>query len=237
MRYFNFGLIFLLCVGTVTAQKKLSFAQNQPIGYHSDIASIEAPQKKSVFLAVVASLVLPGAGEWYAGSFESGKYYMIAEGGLWLTYAGFRTYSTWLRHDAEQYALQHAQTDISNKDDKYAVDVGNFMTTDEYNLTRIRNAEYDLMYVDNSNTWSWDSDANRARFKDIRIRSDRIKNNSNFVIAVVVVNHLLSAFSAGKKAANYNRSLSEERSVEIQPYAIALRTGVQDFVIGITAQF
>jgi len=45
--------------------------------------------KKSVVLAVVASLILPGMGELYAGSFESGKYNLIAEGGLWLTYSGF----------------------------------------------------------------------------------------------------------------------------------------------------
>ena len=48
-----------------------------------DLDVSPAPEsKKSVMLAVVASLIVPGMGELYAGSFETGKYYLIAEGGL-----------------------------------------------------------------------------------------------------------------------------------------------------------
>ncbi len=43
-----------------------------------------APSKKSVGLAAIYSLLLPGMGELYAEGFSSGKYFLIAEGVLWL---------------------------------------------------------------------------------------------------------------------------------------------------------
>jgi hypothetical protein len=188
-------------------------------------------------LAVVASLLVPGMGELYAGSFETGKYHLIAEGGLWLTYAGFRIHANSLQQDAQTFAVQHAGANFDNKDDQYPVNIGNFINTDEYNLTRLRNRESDFLYSGSQYSWQWDSDANRTQFKDLRIRSGEVKNNSKFVIAAVIVNHLLSAFSAGKKAAAYNRSLSMLDCVEIQTYAVRSGGQVDGFGLSITTPF
>lgn len=159
-------------------------------------------------------------GELYAGSFESGKYNFIAEGGLWLTYSGFIMHANWLQQDARTFASQHADANFDNKDDQYSVNIGNFNTTDEYNQTKLRNREYDLVYTGDQYNWQWDSDADRAQFKDLRIRSGEIKNNAKFIIGAIVVNHLLSAFSAGRKAAAYNKSLSMLDKIEIQTFAL-----------------
>jgi hypothetical protein len=190
--------------------------------------------QKSVVLAVVASLVLPGMGEFYAGSFESGKYHLIAEGGLWLAYSGFRMHARSLQQDAQTFAAQHAGANFDSKDDQYPVNIGNFMNTDEYNQTRLRNRENDLLYTGSQFSWQWDSDANRTQFKDLRIRSGEVNNNSKFIIAGVVVNHLLSAFSAGRKAAAYNRSLSLLDRLEIQTYALRNGSQIDGFGLSIT---
>jgi hypothetical protein len=187
-----------------------------------DISPV-SESRKSVMLAVVASLLIPGMGELYAGSFESGKYHVVAEGGLWLTYAGFRMHSNWLQQDAQTFARQHAGADFNNKDDQYSVNIGNFNTTEKFNDTKSRNAEYNLIYnpaTQPEYLWKWDTDANRLQFKDMRIHSAEVKNNAKFVIGAVVLNHLLSAFSAGKKAAAYNRSLSAMENIEIRSYTV-----------------
>jgi hypothetical protein len=194
-------------------------------------------EKKSVMLAIAASLVLPGMGELYAGSFESGKYHLIAEGGLWMTYAGFRIHSSRLKQDAETFAYQHAGVNFNNKDDQYSVNIGNFNTTDEYNQAKLRNREYDLVYSTDAYKWQWDTDASRLRFKDLRIRSGEVKNNAKFIIAVVVVNHLISAFSAGRKAAAYNRALSALDDIQIQTFSINNGSYVDGFGISITKIF
>jgi hypothetical protein len=203
-----------------------------------DVSSVPE-SKKSVMLAVVASLLVPGLGELYAGSFETGKYYLIAEGGLWLTYGGFRTHSNWLLQDAQTFASQHADANFSNKDDQYLVNIGNFNTTAEYNDTKSRNREYKLMYQPTrpEDQWNWDTDANRLRFKDMRIHSSEVKNNAKFVIGAIVVNHLLSAFSAGKKTAAYNQSLSAIDNVEIQTYTLNNGLQVDGWGISITTHF
>jgi hypothetical protein len=195
--------------------------------------------KKSVLLAVVASLLVPGMGELYAGSFETGKYFMIAEGGLWLTYSGFRMHSNWLLQDAQTFARQHADANFSNKDDKYSVNIGNFNTTTEYNDAKNRNREYDLIYQPTLTEyqWNWDTDANRIRFKDMRIHSGEVKNNSKFIIGAIVVNHILSAFLAGKKAAAYNQSLTAMDNLEINTYTLNNGSQVDGWGISIMTHF
>ncbi len=193
--------------------------------------------KKSVVMAVLASLILPGMGELYAGSFESGKYNLIAEGGLWLAYSGFQMHANWLQQDAQTFANQHAGANFANKDDQYSVNIGNFNTTDEYNQAKLQEREYDLVYTTDQYKWQWDSDADRTQFKDLRIRSAEIKNNANFIIGAIVVNHLFSAFSAGLKAAAYNKSLSMIDKIEIQAFTLNSGTHVDGVGLSISTKF
>jgi hypothetical protein len=165
----------------------------------------ERRSAKSVVLAAALSLILPGMGELYAGSFESGKYAFFIDGGLWLSYAGMNAYGDWLRTDARAFAERHSGADLSEKDERFEVNIGNFLDTDSYNATRLRNREFDLLYAHESFAWQWDSDANRQRFKDLRIQSDQVYQNGKFIIAALVVNRIVSAFAAGRAASAYNR--------------------------------
>jgi hypothetical protein len=196
----------------------------------------ESKEKKSVLLAVVSSLILPGLGELYAGSFQTGKYNMLAEGGLWLTYAGFRLHGNWLRQDAQLLAVEHAGVDFSGKNEQFDVNIGNFMTMNEYNLAKLRNREYDLVYANSRYNWQWDSNLNRARFKDLRIGSDNAFNNAKFVIAAVVINRVISAFSAGRAAAAYNHSIAADGRIQIRPFMTSDDSGVSGFGLALTAK-
>jgi hypothetical protein len=80
------------------------------------------------------------------------------------------------------------------------------MTVDDYNEAKTKAREFDKVYTDPAYAWTWTSDAARQRFKDQRIRSDRIKESSKFVIAGMVVNRIISGFAAGRGAAAANRA-------------------------------
>lgn len=226
------------------------FGQNRPLSamvvddIQSKIAtpvnldySGSSESRKSVVFAVVASLILPGMGELYAGSFESGKYNLMAEGGLWLTYSGFRMHANWLQQDAQTFATQHAGANFNNKDDQYSVNIGNFISIDDYNQAKLRNRENDLVYTSDQYKWLWDSDADRAQFKDLRIRSAEINNNAKFIIGAIVVNHVISAFSAGRKALAYNKALSMLENIEIQTYALNSGMHVDGIGLSISTKF
>lgn len=167
--------------------------------------------KKSSATAVLYSLLLPGMGELYADGFDEGRYSLIAEGGLWLTYLSFRQYGTWIQNDARNYASVHAGAATAGKDDQYFVNVGNFNDTYEYNEKQLRDRE--LVKVYNVNTgyyWKWDSDANRREYRAMRVSSERVLNNSQFVIATIVVNRIISAINAARLVREYNSRSTEE---------------------------
>lgn len=171
------------------------------------------PERKSVFLAAAASLVLPGMGELYAGGFSSGKYFLAAEGVLWLTYGAFTAAGDASRDDARAFAAANAGVTPEGKDDQYFVDIGNFLDINEYNEKQLRDREPERLYNASPSAgyaWAWDSDASRAAYRDQRISSDTQYNNRKFVVAAIVINHVASAINAGRAAAAYNRALDEQ---------------------------
>lgn len=189
----------------LTLEHKMDFDAPKAMGFDEP-----ASDSKSTTIAVVYSLLLPGMGELYAGSFETGKYYLMADAGLWLTYGGFQLHGQWLRQDARLFAQQHAQANTDGKDDQFEVNLGNFSTVADYNEAKLRDRDYNLMYDPNSNyAWKWDSDATRLQYKNLRIRSDEVFQNSKFVLGALVLNRIISAFSAGRAVAAYNKSLAE----------------------------
>jgi len=182
-------------------QSSLTYSQQE---YHSST-------KKSVATAVLYSLILPGMGELYAEGFDQGKYSLIAEGALWLTYASFRQYGTWLRNDARQFAAVHSGAQIAGKNDQFFVDVGNFGNTYEYNEKKLIDRNPERLYdVHAGYYWQWDSDAHRSTFRTMRVSSERVLNNSKFIIGAVIVNHIFSAVNAARLVRRYNQRQDEE---------------------------
>ena len=165
-------------------------------------------EKKSVWVAIGYSLLMPGLGDLYADNFRTGRYYMGADVALWMTYGGFRLYGNWLKQDAKTYASQYAGANLNGKNDQFAVDLGNFNNVYDYNDAKLRNRQFDLMYDPNSNyAWQWQSDDNRLHYKDVRIRGDAVLRNSQFVVGVLVINRVIAAISAVRSVSAYNRSI------------------------------
>lgn len=167
-------------------------------------------KKKSVALAAIYSLLLPGMGELYADGFSSGRYFLIAEGVLWLGYATLDIYGNVLRDDARAYAVSRAGVNPAGKDDQFYIDIGNFLNITEYNEKQLRDREPEKLYDLNAGyAWRWESDAARAEYRAQRISSETMYNNRNFVVAAVIINHVLSAINAGRSAMAYNRGLED----------------------------
>ncbi len=164
--------------------------------------------KKSVGLAALYSLALPGMGELYAGSFSSGRYFLAAEGLLWLTYAVFQVRADALRDDSRMFAVAHAGVTLQGKNDQYFVDIGNFVNLEEYLQKKLRDREAGKLYDPALGySWEWDSDGSRAAYRDQRVASDNMYNHRKFVVAVVLINHVASAINAARSAVMHNRDL------------------------------
>ncbi|MGB2959628.1 MAG: hypothetical protein WBD30_12145 [Bacteroidota bacterium] len=166
--------------------------------------------KKSPFLASLYSLVLPGMGELYADGFSTGKYFLIADGVLWLTLVAFELHGNALRDDARAYSVAAAGVNPAGKDDQFFVDVGNFINIDDYNQKKLRDRNPARLYdATTGYAWSWTTDADRMTYRDQRVASENMYNNKKFVIAALVVNRVASAINAARSAVSYNNALEQ----------------------------
>jgi len=171
-------------------------------------------ERKSGSLAVLYSVILPGMGELYAGRFDRGMYPLVTEGALWLGLIGVNTYGTWVQDDARLFARQHAAFDPVGKSDEYYVHIENYKDIYDFNNQRLIERRLDEMYPDEAAwQWDWDSDENRAYYKDRRILSDKMHNAVSFFVLGMVANRIWSAIQSAMFVRRHNAALEQQSSL------------------------
>ena len=228
-----FLIIVLFCFSKSNSQNSVfseDYIKNPERKFNSFYK--EKKEKKSAFLAVVYSLILPGAGEYYAGRFDVGKYSLAGEAALWILYTGMNIHGYQVRNDGRAFARLHAGFDDENKNDDYYVNVSNFMNTFDFNEKRLRDRDYKSLYDPFSNmAWNWDSDENRRKFRDMRVRADEIINNTKFVAIAMIANRIFSAVNAARFVSNYNSDLN----ISLNP--IGFENRYDGFLLKISTNF
>ncbi len=203
------GMILPLC-GILSAQENL-FQLRSALSKNIETKSYQSvdnpsSSKKSPAVAVLYSLLIPGMGELYIDRFDQGKYSFIAEGSLWLGYISYRQYGLWIREDARNFSTAHAGAVTGGKNDQFFVDVSNFTNTYDYNEKKLRDRNPEKLYNVNSDYyWNWDSEFNRQEFRSLRVSSEKVLNNSKFIIGAIIVNHIISAVNAARLTRQYNK--------------------------------
>lgn len=151
--------------------------------------------------AFLLSFLLPGCGEWYAGSPKMAKIFFGSEVVLWATYIAFKTQENWYVDDYTLFAVSHAGIDPSDKEHDYFVNIENFSSLRDYNEAKLRQRNPAVLYPETDEyNWEWDSDANRKSFEDMRIKADDAKNHALLVIGGIVINHVVSGIDAARVA-------------------------------------
>ncbi len=158
--------------------------------------SFNVLSEKSPSISAVLSLILPGAGHFYAGRMDVGKYFLTAEAGLWLGIVGINIYGDAVRDDSRSFAVVHSGINKNGKDDDYFVNIGLFNNIYEYNNYRLSRGEYDKIYDINSHYWNWDYNNNRELYDEQRKKSERIYNSERIFTAGLIINRIVSAVSA-----------------------------------------
>jgi hypothetical protein len=154
--------------------------------------------------AFMRSLLIPGWGQRRAGAKTAARDFFVTEVLLWSGYAAMQVYGHWLKDDYKLFAATYAGAEVGGKDDQFFVDMGNFISVDEFNQSRLRRRDVEGLYDPTSDYWHWDTEAHRQSFRNLRIRSDRAFSRSMLVVAGVIGNHIVSgihaAWLAHKKA-------------------------------------
>ncbi len=180
------------------------------------------PDYKSPGKAFFLSFLLPGAGEFYAGSKKNAAVFFASEVLLWGGFAACRTLSKWKTEDGIALARGHAGIDMAGRDHNYYVAVENYMSIRAYNEAKLLQRDLAAMYPeDEYHSWEWDSDDSRRQFESLRVQSDSWENRSVLIIGAVLLNHIVSGIDAARLARKHNRGLEQPMHVHVT----ALREG------------
>ena len=173
-------------------------------------AGQEGRERKSGFLAILSSALLPGMGELYAGRFDRGRYPLIADGVLWLALAGVNVTGNWIQTDARTFASQAAGVQTAGKDEQFFVDIGNYMSLADYNAAKRIERAVDRLYPEDpaaGYAWEWRSSGDRTAYRDQRIRADEFFNASGFVVLGLIANRIWSAVQSALLVRSHNAAL------------------------------
>ena len=171
-------------------------------------------KKKNAGLAIVYSLLLPGMGELYAESYESGKYFTIAEGALWVTYIGINTYGNWQKDRYKSFAAANGNVIIQGKDDDYFATISEYLSIEQYNNEKALERNFIEMLDENKYFWKWTSEDRKA-YRSMWVSSEQSFNNLRFVVGALIINRIASVINAVRLVTAYNRRQVEDLSWNI----------------------
>lgn len=172
--------------------------------------------------AFLKSLIVPGWGQYSLGRTNAALAFLGTEAALVGGMLALHAYGVSTRDDYRALAAAHAGVVGGHGHDFY-VDVGNWMSVDDYNARRLQERDFAAMYTDPADRWYWSSDAQRAAMETKRIKSDRAFNSMLYLVGGVVLNHVASAIHAGRMSARLRESGSALASagwrMHVQPLA------------------
>jgi len=191
---------------------------------HPEVSRRHISMKKALLLSVL----LPGAGQYYADSKFKGEVFMGVEATIWSAFIAYRVYGGWKKDDYKDFAAAHAGVDNTGKDNQFYDWVSFYDNREDFNqYGRLYYPDRDYLPDNKSYYWQWDSEANRMEFKNIKNASETAFRNSSFLIGLAIVNRIVAGidtYRTVRSAQAKMRSLSQ-----IGPYKIMVKpklTGV-----------
>ena len=214
-------LFIFLLASLVTAQTestktiyelKINAAQIQTLDESRLFPSDQVNEKKSGFLAIVYSLLLPGMGELYAGNYEKGKYFTVAEGISWSVFAGFNIYGNWQRNNYKSFASTNGSVNLDGKDADFFANISEFTNIDDYNRRKSLDREFGEIYEKEKYYWKWADVAQRTEYRTMWESSEHAFNNVRFAVGALIINRIISAIDAALMVRSYNKNLPTQTS-------------------------
>ncbi len=144
-------------------------------------ASPSLAAEKSRSTALLLSLVVPGLGQYYAGSPGSAKLFIAAELAFWGGYYYNSSMKESRRDDYLRYAWQHAGVNPSGQGVSYLGAIGSFNSSFDYNGYALSTEENPILYSGDT-AWNWDSDSSRARFHTLRENELDFDNSMKYCV-------------------------------------------------------
>ncbi len=209
-------ILFFAAVSILFAQSNQIYELEQNINIklpQSQANLLEVPSgKKNAGLAILYSLILPGMGELYAGNYESGKYFTIADGVIWGFVAGFNIYGTRQEENYKSFAQSYGGIENSGKDADFYANAANYSSIDQFNREQELNRNFEEVYNTKTHYWKWSSTDQRREFRELWSSSETAYNNVRFAVGALILNRVISIINAVRSVSRYNSNLENQQS-------------------------
>ena len=157
---------------------------------------------RSPKVAGLMSLVLPGAGQAYAGGGTSARFFLFSEGMLWAGNVGFRVLARARDNTFKGFAAAHAGVRALDKGARYFDEVASYpsLTVRNSAARYLGGPDADLIPETPDHFWEWDSEASRQRFQRLRSASTSARRDALLCVGGLVLNRFAGAIHAASLA-------------------------------------
>ncbi|MEX0610115.1 MAG: hypothetical protein WD016_09525 [Balneolaceae bacterium] len=165
-------------------------------------ADEDIPSPRGAFLR---SLAVPGWGHYYNdnNNWNRGKYHLASDAVLILSYFGLKTRANYLENDFYTFARSNAGANMEGKSREYEIAVGNYDNLKTYNDSQLQLRNWNQIYPETAEfNWNWKSRDLRTQYQDARERVDKNRGQLPTLVALMVVNRVVSGVSAFVQARN-----------------------------------
>lgn len=166
----------------------------------SDAKAQSDPDPKGSFLR---SLAVPGWGHYYNDSdnWARGQVHLGTDLVLIGSYFGLTLRANNLQGQYNTFAHLKSGVSISDRSRAFQLAIGQYDNLKDYNDFQLRSRNWDQLLPDvEENRWQWNSTEDRQRYQELRQSSDKARNQLPAISALLVVNRVVSAISAYRRA-------------------------------------
>ena len=190
-----FLLLFPFALTSLSAQAQVA----------GPVQETQTVQPKSLKKALGLSLLVPGLGHRYVhdGSWRgAASLFALADAGLWLGLVGAEWRHGQTVQSYETLAASRAGAEVAGKPRSFFINLAAYRSSEAYLEAQLRRRAWNnLDYVETrSFQWSWQTEADFQRFRDLRSDAEALRRRRPFLISVLVGNRLIAALTAIRAA-------------------------------------
>jgi hypothetical protein len=183
--------------------------------------------------ALLLSVGLPGAGQYYSGKTTRAKIFFLTEAAIWTSFVVFQVQGHLRKDNYIEYAELMAGVSAEGKPDEFYRALGQYMRSDpgpaSYNEDIRREARqlypYDKQaqerYLQENgyfgeDAWEWQSAEDQAHYKGLRKKSLFSYDKAKYMIGLAVANRVIAAMDATRSVAKTSRKGGQSQGFRLE---------------------
>ena len=148
-------------------------------------------------LGLIKNIIIPGMGMPKTEEYQNlKKDYLLREVVIWGTLFSSRQNSNMYENNYINYGVEYGETDVSDYNYQYAINVGDYDSFSEYNDAMLRKRLSERVYPQNQGyEWDWESSDNRLKYRNMLRTSRDLDKIGDFAIAGLLIHRIVAVIN------------------------------------------